>query len=331
MRRGGIESCLGKPVRQSQLYNCLVSLMARPADQGSMPEVIPAPEFSGQAGFPGLVLLAEDNAVNQEVALGMLDRLGCRVDVVTTGRQAVEAAARTRYDLVLMDCQMPEMDGFEATRLIREGQGEGRPPAGEAAPRPVPPIVALTAHALQGDRELCLAAGMDDYLSKPFTLDQLRTILARWLPRRPDSRPAGTPPAASGSTAGGNGDPDGPGSDAVVLDAKRLALIQGLQRNGAADLLSRMMRVFLDSAAKDVNALRGAVANRDAPALQRAAHSLKSSSGNLGALRMEARCRELETMGRANDLAEAAAALSALESDYAAVRQAIGAELEKWL
>ncbi len=119
--------------------------------------------------------MAEDNPVNQEVATEMLEGLGCRVDVVENGREAVEAVARTMYDLVFMDCQMPEMDGFAATGAIKaSGQPHG-----------TPLIIALTAHALQGDRQRCLAAGMDDYLGKPFTSAQVRAVLTRWLPPHP--------------------------------------------------------------------------------------------------------------------------------------------------
>ena len=115
------------------------------------------------------ILLAEDNPVNQEVALSMLELLDCRVDVAATGREAVEAVGRVQYDLILMDCQMPDLDGFEATQTIR------------ASTQRTIPIIALTANALQGDRERCLEAGMDDYLSKPFNQARLQDVLRRWL------------------------------------------------------------------------------------------------------------------------------------------------------
>jgi len=123
------------------------------------------------------VLLAEDNPVNQAVGTAMLKYFGCRTDVAEDGLEALEAWAAERYDLILMDCQMPRMDGYEATREIRKREFFGE---GESAPRRVP-IVALTAHALEGDREVCLDAGMDDYLSKPYKSDQLYSVLVRWL------------------------------------------------------------------------------------------------------------------------------------------------------
>jgi len=138
-------------------------------------QVAPQERDLGKATFSGHVLLVEDNVVNQEVVLGMLNYLGCRVDVAANGREALEATARQPYDLILMDCQMPEMDGYEATRIIREKEnGENY--------KSHTPIVALTAHAMQGDLENCLAAGMDDYISKPFTQKQLQQFLAKWLP-----------------------------------------------------------------------------------------------------------------------------------------------------
>jgi len=118
--------------------------------------------------------LAEDNLVNQEIASAMLTHMGCLVDVVSDGVQALEALTREHYDLVFMDCQMPELDGYEATKAIRAEETR-------SAPSSRLPIIALTAHAMAGDRELCLAAGMDDYLAKPFNLEQLRAVLDKWL------------------------------------------------------------------------------------------------------------------------------------------------------
>jgi PAS domain S-box-containing protein len=171
-RAAGVDGYLVKPVRQSQLYDCLVTVMAAPAPGPPAP---PRPAADSGRRPPLVargprVLLAEDNVVNQRLALRMLEKLGCRVDVVDNGREAVAAVRRGRYALVFMDCQMPEMDGFEATAAIRQGEtGSGRVP-----------IIALTASAMQGDREACLAAGMDDYLSKPLGQHDLERMLRRW-------------------------------------------------------------------------------------------------------------------------------------------------------
>jgi CheY-like chemotaxis protein len=138
------------------------------------PQRSPTLADSPREDFRARVLLAEDNPVNQEVASAMLAHIGCQVDVVSDGRKALEALDRFRYNLIFMDCQMPEIDGYEATRAIR-----AREAMSETASRL--PIIALTAHAMEGDREACLSAGMDDYLSKPFTKEQLQKVLEKWL------------------------------------------------------------------------------------------------------------------------------------------------------
>jgi signal transduction histidine kinase len=154
------------------------------------------------------ILVAEDNAVNQEVAVAMLESLGCEVDVAGNGREALEGIARGPYDLVFMDCQMPEMDGFQATRAIREREARRSP--SDSRPRQV--IVALTAHALQGDRERCLDAGMDDYVSKPFNFEDLEAALRRWLPVLPAPGPEDTgSPRALNLGADAEPPADGPG------------------------------------------------------------------------------------------------------------------------
>ena len=173
----GIRAYLRKPVRQSQLYNVFASLGDRPVH-----------EESGDTGAPGAkaikgcfasssILLVEDNPVNQAVSRAMLEYFGCHTDVVRNGREALDLFSRVGHDLILMDCQMPEMDGYEATRTIREKEAARSRERGYART----PIVALTAHAMEGDREACLKAGMDDYLSKPFRPNELYSVLARWL------------------------------------------------------------------------------------------------------------------------------------------------------
>ena len=188
-RQAGIEIYLSKPVRQAELYHCLASVTDATLDNrspvaGELEVHISSGQNPPLPQLHAYVLLAEDNPVNQEVALNRLVSLGCQVDIVTNGREAVEALARTTYDLVLMDCQMPELNGFEATCEIRryEAQVSAEQSASAASP-PHVPIIALTANAMEGDRERCVAAGMDDYLSKPFTRGQLYTVLCRWLPQ----------------------------------------------------------------------------------------------------------------------------------------------------
>jgi two-component system, sensor histidine kinase and response regulator len=172
LHQAGISAYLTKPVRQSRLYNCIVAV-ARAVPCGDSPKSSEKSDPDEPQGFPGTqVLLAEDNPVNQVVAQHMLKGLGCRVEVVSNGQDAVEALSNVPFDLVLMDSQMPVLDGYAATRIIREKEAQDAkdPPQPRQGIRRIP-IVALTAHAMQGDRERCIAAGMDDYLSKPFNLD----------------------------------------------------------------------------------------------------------------------------------------------------------------
>jgi signal transduction histidine kinase/DNA-binding response OmpR family regulator len=193
-RRAGIAVCLSKPVRQSHLYDCLATALAAWGDDtpGDVGRVNAAPPGQGlhrvaaavrghsvgMAAPYARVLVAEDNVVNQKVTCRMLEKVGYRVDVVGDGAEALEALTRIAYDAVLMDCQMPEMDGFEATAAIRAREWGGA----SARPERRMPIIALTANALQGERERCLAAGMDDYISKPVKLDELAAVLRRWVP-----------------------------------------------------------------------------------------------------------------------------------------------------
>jgi signal transduction histidine kinase/DNA-binding response OmpR family regulator len=185
----GFAACLGKPVTSSELSRCLTALLT--GEAGKTPVAEQTQAATRVARGPYRVLVAEDNLVNQEVTRGMLESLGCRVEVAGTGREAVEAlAGASRYDVVFMDCQMPEMDGYEATRLIREAEANRQPPERSGAGVAHLPIIALTAHALEGDRKKCLDAGMDDYLSKPFSLEQLTAVLDRWLSPGPEASPA---------------------------------------------------------------------------------------------------------------------------------------------
>jgi signal transduction histidine kinase/CheY-like chemotaxis protein len=180
--KDGISAYLGKPVRKSQLYNCILTIIDKAHRNRNLGAIVAVSQDSPT--FDGSILLAEDNQVNQMVAVEMLKSLGCRVEVVEDGRAAIEKLASDSYDLVLMDCQMPELDGYEATRLIRRMEESGEIIWGDQqVGRSRIPIIALTAHAVAGDRENCLAAGMDDYLSKPFSQEQLGNVLEKWLSR----------------------------------------------------------------------------------------------------------------------------------------------------
>ena len=305
LSRAGVEACLTKPVRQSALFNALAGILL---GAGSAP----AAPASGQAPasvtkFTGRVLLVEDNGVNQVVADAMLVALGISADLAGNGRDAVTAVAENAYDLVLMDCQMPEMDGYAATRTIREmEQRDGvRSPSGRRLP-----IVALTAHAVSGDRERCLAVGMDDYLGKPFSLEQLQAVLSRWLQATAVSEHAPAARSASSVKAG------------EVLDRSTLEALRRLRPNGRPDLLAQVLRIYLVESLRLAETVRTALAASDATAFTKASHTLKSSSANIGARRFSALCAQLQNLGRAGDCASAVDLLPAFEAEYAAVREA---------
>src|SRR5438105_3948902 len=174
-REAGFDACLIKPVRQTVLYECLVNVLAGHAQDAVAAPAAVAPAESVPAGSRGRILLVEDNVINQQVALGILQIQGYGVTVANNGREALEACAQDDFDLILMDCHMPEMDGFEATMEIRKGE--------QASRRKRVPIAALTANAMAQYRQECLNAGMDDHLSKPFSIQTMQEMVERWTPR----------------------------------------------------------------------------------------------------------------------------------------------------
>jgi CheY-like chemotaxis protein/HPt (histidine-containing phosphotransfer) domain-containing protein len=319
-RQADIVGCLSKPIRQSQLYNCLLTALEVPVQAPLPVEQQCSDPGEAVMSLPGHVLLAEDHLVNQAVALNMLESLGCRVDTVANGREAVEALVRIPYDAIFMDCQMPEMDGFAATRAIRQHE--------TAAARKHTPIIALTAHALASDREQCLAVGMDDYLSKPFTQGQLHAILRRWLPQHSGPHVASEPPASPGACADGAASVPAV-SPSAPLDARTLDRLRALQRPGKPDVLEQVVQLYLRSAPKLLDTLREAVSHGDSSAMRRAAHGFKSCCSNIGALNLAALCKEVEVMGDANNTAGAAELLPAIEAEYETVREALHAEVQR--
>ncbi|GKS65395.1 hypothetical protein YTPLAS72_26990 [Nitrospira sp.] len=280
------------------------------------------------------ILLVEDNPVNREVASGMLETFGCRIDFSENGKEALTATETKTYDLIFMDCQMPEMDGLTATRLIREREAKAMSVAGV----PRVPIVALTAHAMQGDRELCIAAGMDDYLTKPFTLTQLEQVLARWIPesntkqtpsvapRTPEALVTNVQKPASG---GGEGKRAADTAEAAILDQSALTAIRALQRPGHPDIFTRIVSQYIQTSQEMVARVRQAVLSKDATELRAAAHRLKSCSAQLGAVALAADCRELELMGACGELNRAGEVLSRFELHYESACGALQEELSK--
>jgi CheY-like chemotaxis protein/HPt (histidine-containing phosphotransfer) domain-containing protein len=280
---------LSKPILSAALRDCLYRLFKNPADPESQPgaDIGDSTRFSPQ--YPGTrILLVEDNPINQEVAKTTLTQFGCTVDIAHNGHQALDMLVADAYDLVLMDCQMPVMDGYEATAAIRrlhEGSGKRVP------------IVALTANAMQGDRQKCAAAGMDDFLSKPYSLAELRAVLARWLPA------AFAAPTAAVPTEGE--DARDAAAGAPSINRKVLESLRELDPAGGMGLAHTIMRTFLDSSRERVASMEQAIAAGDGVVLGQAAHALKSSAANVGAETLSGMYRELEQLGRENRIDEA--------------------------
>jgi signal transduction histidine kinase/HPt (histidine-containing phosphotransfer) domain-containing protein len=246
------------------------------------------------------ILLAEDNTVNQKVALLMLEQLGYSADVAANGREVLEALRRQRYDLVLMDVQMPGMDGLEAARRIAHEW-----PAGER-----PRIIAMTANALRGDREACLAVGMDDYLSKPILLDDLRDAILR----------TGQPAVDLGAAAPGElAPPEAPALDPLFLDRLRQ-----LEIASGREIVRQFVDDFLADVPRRITEMRRSLAQGDGAALAFAAHALKGSSAQLGALRLSSLCQQIEGDGdQTADSATLAETLAAVERELARVEPAL--------
>lgn len=296
-RRAGFTAVLTKPVRQSRLYEALLSAVGSPEKETSSAQRRPAGSGGARpSAASGLrVLVAEDNPVNQKVATGMLESLGYRADVVANGAEAVEAVFRRPYAAVLMDVQMPEMDGHAAAAEIRRREeGTGRRL----------PIIAMTANAMEGDRERALEAGMDDYLAKPVRREDLERVMERWTPRA-DAPPADGAPVRPGK---------GPVDWAVIRDLRNL---------GDGELFGQLADLFCDGVSSGLVLLRDAASREDGRALERAAHDLRGSSGNMGARRMAALCAQIQHAAVSGDLSRADALIEALEAEYGRVREAL--------
>jgi len=272
----------------------------------------------------GRMLLVEDNPVNREVATGMLELLGYHVDSTENGQRALEVSAAGAYDVILMDCQMPLMDGFTATSHIRERERQT-----QAARIP---IIALTANAMEGDRDRCLAAGMDDYLSKPFSQDHLKEIVSRWLSQtgtsslQRDSGVASVEAAPESSTPTSHAEQV---ESTGVVDCTAWEPIRRLKRPGHPDPLGKLLATYVEDSRTLVEQLRQAIDSHDSAMLHAVAHRLKSSSATLGALTVAARCKELEALGRSQQIEGAADHFRHLERDFEAVCSVFQATLNK--
>jgi signal transduction histidine kinase/CheY-like chemotaxis protein/HPt (histidine-containing phosphotransfer) domain-containing protein len=278
-----------KPLRRSQLFGCLSGAMTGAAIAQALEQSEGAISASAQRHAGPRILLVEDNPINLEVAVGLLESLGCSIQTADNGRMAIEAMNGGSYDAVLMDCQMPVMDGLSATAEIRRRElGTGKPRV---------PIIAVTANAMEGDRERCLAAGMDDFLSKPFTQQQLASLLKRWL--------AAWPMAEHSER-----------SDAVrppLVDAGVLRNIAALTRPA---LLNSLIDLYLNHSPGLIAAVETAAAGMQAEALAAAVHTLKSSTANLGGARLAMAARECEVLLREGGIAQVGPLIARIRKEY---------------
>ncbi|MFL6570203.1 MAG: response regulator [Burkholderiales bacterium] len=311
-RDAGFDACLVKPVRQTVLYESLVNAMAGRSQDPVEAAPVSKPASTAPAAVRGNILLVEDNLINQQVALGILQLQGYSVTVAANGKEALEALALGSFDLVLMDCHMPEMDGFECTAEIRKRE---QSLGGKAIP-----IVALTANAMAQDREECLNAGMDDYLSKPFSMQTLQDMLERWMPQAGASQAA----SAAQAQAAAPGQAKGPG----ILDRQVLDQLGTLRTNGRPELLARTIDLYLVESPKLVQKLKQAASANDVPEIARSAHSLKSCSANVGATLLSRYCADIEASARRSDAKEARSLFAKIESEHGRVQSALSAEVE---
>ena len=309
----GILSCVNKPIRRAELHTMIRAALSKPlvdtrhAEHRTMRKA----GISYDTALNGRILLAEDNPVNQQVAIAMLSSLGLTPDIASNGAEAITLLEKQGYDLVLMDCQMPLMDGYQATAEIRTREsGTGRLP-----------IIALTANAMDSDRIQCLAAGMDDYLAKPYSKVQLENILKRWLVKATDAPAIGAP--QTGATA------DAEAEQKAVIELKQLDQLRELDPSGSLGLARQIIRVYLESSDKGIGQIEQAIEKGDSEALRSAAHSLKSSSANVGAATLSGLFKQLEEMGKNARLDEARPVYARMWQEYGRAANALQALLEE--
>jgi PAS domain S-box-containing protein len=290
-KRLGIAASLMKPVKQSELFDLIVQTIGVPAEAlAGQPAREPAQTTALS------ILLAEDNVVNQKLAVRLLENRGHRITVVFNGKDAVEAVARGGWDVVLMDVQMPQMDGLEATAAIRRTEAET---GGHV------PIIAMTAHAMKGDRERCLAAGMDGYVSKPIRAVELYAAVESAKKPRP------TPESA---------EPTQPAGPQLVDWVGAMETV-----DGDISLFREMVEAFMEDCPKLLADVRDAIQAGDGPRCRRAAHTLKGAAGHLGARAAQERAQALETLAASGNLADAVQLVGLLENELVRLGPALKA------
>ncbi len=301
-----IDACvIEKPVKKGELLACLKAIFKK--DSSNAGNKVYDHKDSVHRKFNARILLVEDNEVNIQFAKSALEYFKCSVDVARNGYEAIEAYTRNTYDLVFMDCQMPEMDGYEAAMRIKEMQGNGD--------SRFVPVIALTAHALSGDKDKALASGMDDYLCKPFKLDEMEAMLEKWLFKDDaDEHEANSPKK-------------GENDRKAVLDRSVIGALNALAKPGQPSVFHTIAGLFLKNTPELLEQIRNAHVNNDHETVLRLAHSLKSSSASLGALKLSQCARRLELKAKKGELEEFEALIQEIERAFNDARSAIESEL----
>lgn len=299
----GFDAYLTKPIRQSQLLNTIATILSTTGER--KPSLAKAQENISPTAARRceLILVAEDHPINQQVALLLLQDLGFEAHVADNGRKAIESLQRVPYSLVFMDCQMPEMDGFETTRSIRKL---------EALNGKHVPIVAMTAHAIEGNRDECLAAGMDDYISKPVEIGQLTAMIDKWLPHKQNVTAKNPPQISPGAVPG----------------LREMINVDSLHAQLGEDGARKLLRAFIGRAGIDLDMLRSAFASRDKKEAAAAAHAVKGACATLAAEGLRKQCQRLEEAATKEDWAAADAIVKELEKSLTDLRKSISTALE---
>jgi CheY-like chemotaxis protein len=313
-------ACLTKPIKQSELFNAIVEVLnvvRLPSENDQVADGAESHEGPNRDGAPARILLAEDNPVNQRVAMGILQKHHYRITAVDNGRAALLALKKGSFDLVLMDVQMPEMDGFAATAAIREAERT----TGEHLP-----IIAMTARAMKGDREACLAAGMDGYLSKPLHSQQLFETIEKVLAGRVQSGASSNLPAGDNeilfANEGLKSSTPSPAAKSTAIDFD--SLLERVEHDGT--LMAEMIELYLQTAPQLFGEIEAGVQHRQPEVVQKAAHALKGALRNLSALPGAEVAERLEADSREG-------ALDSADRDLEALRRELGRlqeELSHW-
>ncbi len=297
----GFAAYLTKPVRQSDLFDCIATVLGRGVKTKTERVLITRHLIREMRRGKTKVLLVEDNITNQQVATAMLKKMGMRVDAVADGVEAVKTLKDISYDIVLMDVQMPVMDGLEATRKIRD-------PKTKVLDHDIP-IIAMTAHAMEGDKERCLSAGMNDYIPKPVSIQNLAQTLDKWIKKQPD------------------GKIEEERSASPVPVFKKELLVERLM--GDENILKEILDIFIEESAMQIESLKGHLEKKDLEKIKMQAHTIKGASANIGGEVLREIAFKIEKAADTGDFAEIASLMPELEEQHTVLKRVLEEEIKK--